>query len=61
MKSAGAVRRALNPAGRREKEPGSGEGQRKKSTPMSDSKLKSGREELGHWAFVCLFLNSWGV
>lgn len=53
LKSTGAVQSALNPAGRREGGLESGEGQKKKSNPVSDTKLKSGREELGCWA-VCL-------
>lgn len=60
-KSTGAAQSALNLAGSREGGLESGEGQKKKSTPMSDTKLESGREELGHWAVVCLFLNSWDV
>lgn len=56
LKSIGAVQCALNPAGRREGGLESGEGQKKKSNPMSDTKLKSGREELGCWAVVCFEL-----
>lgn len=37
-----------------------GRARRRKSTPMSDVKLESGREELERWAVVCLFLNSEG-
>lgn len=56
LKFTGAVQSALNPAGRRKGGLESGEGQKKKSNPMSDTKLKSGREELGCWAVVCLDL-----
>lgn len=57
LKSSGAAQSALNPAGRREGGLESGEGQNK-STLMSGTKLESGREEVGHCAFVCLFLTS---
>lgn len=56
LKSTGAAQSALNLAGRRGGRE-SGEG-KKKSAPMSDTKQKSGREEVGHRPVVCLFLTS---
>lgn len=58
LKSTGTAQSALNSAGRRERGLESGEGQKKKSTPMSDTKLVSGRKEVGRCAVVCLFLTS---
>ena len=49
---------AAQSAGRRGRGVESGEGQKKKSAPVSDTKLQSGREEVGRWAVVCLFLTS---